>query len=729
MRNINYKYLTLFLLVGSFFSSCFNDLNTVPIDDDEFVSEVVFKDPASYKQVLGKLYAGLAVSGQQGPAGRPDIGGIDEGFSTYLRQYFKAQELPTDEAVIAWNDGNLQDYTRHNWDANNEFVAAMYNRIFYQISLCNEYLRETTDAKMAERATPAATQTEVKTFRAEARFLRALSYYHALDFFRNVPFVTENDIVGNFFPTQTNANDLFNYIESELKAIDAELVAPRANEYGRADQAAAWTLLAKLYLNAEVYTGVKKYTEAAEYCQKVISAGFELEPDYNHLFMTDNNTSKEIIFPVNFDGVRTKTWGGMTFIVHAAVGGSMSPAEFGIDGGWGGMRTTKAIVEKFPAVGGSTLFAKANGRTGLALLNIPGGYQGWDPTNTKTALASVNNDKKYEGYIYLADANSEFKFAVGGWDENYGDTGADGTLEPGGDNIKVANAGYYRAFVDLNAKTYSLTPAQWGIIGDATPGGWDADENMTYNAEEGVWQIQVVLKKGDFKFRLNDGWDVNLGDDGKDGLLEGNGANITIPSAGNYLIKLYAGAPDYTFSVVRTSFDRRASFYTAGQELEIDDISQFTNGYAVTKYKNVSSTGAVGSNLTFPDTDFPMFRLADVYLMHAEALLRGNGSKTAALQSINKVRERAYTDVSGNIAEPALTLDFILDERARELLWECHRRTDLVRFGKFTGGDYIWPWKGGVKNGVSTAAYKNVFPIPSSDIGSNPTLKQNEGYN
>ncbi|HOY14434.1 MAG TPA: RagB/SusD family nutrient uptake outer membrane protein, partial [Saprospiraceae bacterium] len=140
-------------------------------------------------------------------------------------------------------------------------------------------------------------------------------------------------------------------------------------------------------------------------------------------------------------------------------------------------------------------------------------------------------------------------------------------------------------------------------------------------------------------------------------------------------------------------------------------------------------TGAVGSNLTFPDTDFPMFRLADVYLMHAEALLRGNGSKTAALQSINKVRERAYTDVSGNLAESALTLDFILDERARELLWECHRRTDLVRFGKFTGGDYIWPWKGGVKNGVSTAAYKNVFPIPSSDIGSNPTLKQNEGYN
>ncbi|MCB0645626.1 MAG: RagB/SusD family nutrient uptake outer membrane protein [Saprospiraceae bacterium] len=731
MKKFSFQYILLIALMGVAFSSCFNDLNTVPLDDDEFVSEVVFSDPASYKRVLAKLYAGLAVSGQQGPAGRPDIGGIDEGFSTYLRQYFKIQELPTDEAVIAWNDGNIQDYTKHNWDSNNEFVTAMYNRIFYQISLCNEYLRETTDAKLDERGASADIKNAVKTYRAEARFLRALSYWHALDLFRNVPFVTEDDKVGNIFPIQTNANDLFAYLETELKAIESDLAAPKTNEYGRADQAAAWMLLAKLYLNAEVYTGTKKYSEAADYSKKVIDAGFSLEPTYAHLFMLDNENSNEIIFPVTFDGDRTKTWGGMTFIVHAAVGGSMSPAEFGIDGGWGGLRTTKAFVEKFPAVGGSSLYTKANGRDNLPTMGVPGAYQDWNPANPNTVLRSLNSDNVYEGYVYISDASkNEFKFTLnGGWDENYGDTGADGTLEPGGDNIKVSAAGYYRVVVNLNDKTYSVTPAQWGLIGDATPNGWDSDQNMTYDAAEGVWKIQLVLKKGEVKFRLNDDWGVNLGDDGKDGLLENNGANIEIPSAGNYLIKLYAGAPDYTFSIVRTSFDRRAMFFTNGQELDIDDISQFTNGYAITKYKNVSSTGAVGKNLTFPDTDFPMFRLADAYLMYAEAVLRGgNGSKATAVEYVNAVRRRAYTDTSGDIKEADLTLNFLLDERARELVWECQRRTDLVRFGKFTGGDYIWPWKGGVKGGVATEPYRDIYPIPASDLGSNTNLKQNPNY-
>lgn len=731
MRKYHIQYILLIFLTVFSFSSCFNDLNTLPLDDDEYVSEVVYSDPASYKRVLAKLYAGLAVSGQQGPAGRPDIGGIDEGFSTYLRQFFKAQELPTDEAVIAWNDGNLQDYTRHNWDANNEFITAMYNRIFYQISLCNEFLRETTDAKLAERGAPEDIKSAVQTYRAEARYLRALSYWHALDFFRNVPFVTEDDKVGNFFPTQTNANDLFAYIESELLAIDTDLLAPRTNEYGRADQAAAWMVLAKLYLNAEVYIGANKYTQAAEYSKKIIDAGYTLQPNYAHLFMLDNETSNEVIFPVTFDGDKTKTWGGMTFMMHAAIGGSMVPAEFGMDGGWGGLRTTKSFVSKFPAVGGSTLYTKATGRDNLPSMGVPGAYQDWNPGNPNTVLKSLNSDNVYEGYVYIADASkNEFKFTLGGgWDVNYGDTGQDGTLDPGGDNIKVSEAGYYRVVVNLNDNTYSVTPAQWGIIGDATPDGWDADQNMTYDAAEGAWTIQLVLKKGQFKFRLNDDWGINLGDDGGDGLLDQGGANLDIPSAGNYLVKLYAGAPDYTFSVVRTSFDRRAMFYTAGQDLEIDDISQFTNGYAIAKYRNVYSTGQVGKNLTFPDTDFPMFRLADAYLMYAEAVLRGgSGSKQDAVAYVNEVRRRAYTDTSGDINEAGLTLDFLIDERARELVWECQRRTDLIRFGKFTGGDYIWPWKGGVKGGTSTEAFRNVFPIPSSDLGSNTNLKQNEGY-
>ena len=509
-------------------SSCVQDLDRQPFYD--VTSATVYNDPANYKKILAKVYAGLAVSGQQGPAGQPDISGIDEGFSTYLRQYWKAQELPTDEAVIGWNDGSLPDYHRMTWTSGNEFIAAMYNRLYYQIALCNEFIRETSDEKLSSRGISGTTATDAKAYRAEVRFLRALSYYHALDMFGNVPFVTENDAVGSFLPKQTTRAELFNYVESELKAIENDLVAARQNEYGRADKAAAWTLLTKLYLNAQVYIGQAKYTEAITYASKVIGAGYTLDPEYRKLFLADNNKSPEMIFPVTFDGQNTKTYGGMTFLVHAPVGGSMNPADFGINGGWGGVRTTKNIVN---------LFGDPSGKT-----------------------------------------------------------------------------------------------------------------------------------------------------------------------------------------------DKRAMFYTTGQNLEIADISTFTDGYAITKYKNITSGGAKGSDLTgdFVDTDFPLFRLADVYLMYAEAVVRGGsgGTTALALQYVNALRQRAYGNATGNVT--ALTLDFILQERARELYWEGHRRTDLIRFGKFTDASYVWPWKGNVKDGKGVADNLNLFPIPATDIVANPNLKQNPGY-
>ncbi len=506
-------------------SSCVKDLDRVPFV--EVTSATVYNDAANYKQILAKLYIGLAVSGQQGPAGKPDISGIDEGFSTYLRQYWKAQELPTDEAVIGWNDGSLPDYHKMTWTSSNEFITAMYNRIYYQLGVCNEFIRETTDAKLGSRG---ITLTDIKAMRAEARFLRALSYYHALDMFGAVPFVTEENAVGAFLPRQASKIELFNYIESELKAIDADLVAARQNEYGRADKGAAATLLAKLYLNAQVYIGQPKYTECVEQCKKVIAGGYSLESSYQNLFLADNNTSKEMIFPIQFDGTHTKTWGGMTFLVHAPIGGSMNPATFGVNGGWGGLRTTKAFV-------------------GL--------------------------------------------------------------------------------FSDITGKT-----------------------------------------------------------------------------------------------------DSRAMFHTDGQKLDIADIGTFTDGYAITKYKNVTQAGKAGSDVegNFPDNDFPMFRLADVYLMYAEAVVRGGtgGDNATALQYVNAIRQRAYKGASGNLT--TIGLDVILAERGRELYWEGQRRTDLIRFGKFTGASYLWPWKGGVAAGQSVSDNLNLFPIPASDIIANPNLKQNTGY-
>jgi len=711
-------------------TSCFKDLDTIPLDPDEVTSATVYDSPDAYRQVLAKLYAGLAVSGQQGPAGQPDISGIDEGFSTYLRQYWKAQELTTDEAVIAWNDGNIHDYHQQDWDANNEFITAMYNRIFYQISLCNEFIRETTTEKLDERGESDATRTEVSAYRAEARFLRALSYWHALDMFRNVPFVTETDAVGSFFPTQTNAADLFSYIESELKAIESALPGPRQSEYGRADQAAAWMVLAKLYLNAEVYIGSNRYSDCITYCDKVIGGGYTLTDTYEELFLADNNGSSSMIFPVTFDGDRTRTWGGMTFVVHAAVGGSMNPADFGIDGGWGGTRTTKALVEKFPSVGGGGLLVEPNEGNSASYdrIYVPGGHQGWDPA-TAPVLTSVNGDGMYEGYKWFA-AGNEFKFTEGpNWDVNWGDDGADGTLDVDGANLTVANDGLYKINVDVNAMTYTVEAVTWGLIGSSTPDEWNSDQDMTYDPTIDAMTISLNLVAGEVKFRANDDWALNLGDNAGDAILTPDGSNIVIGSDGYYTINLYLDNPDYTYSVEKPSFDRRATFYTDGQTLEIADISQFTEGYAITKFKNITQSGMQGSHPTFPDTDFPMFRLADAYLMYAEAHLRGGGGDAGtALNYVNALRNRAYQGTSGDVSASDLTLDFILDERARELFWECHRRTDLIRFGRFSDTDYLWPWKGGVETGTSTSSIYDIFPIPSSDIGANPNLNQNTGY-
>jgi len=175
-------------------------------------------------------------------------------------------------------------------------------------------------------------------------------------------------------------------------------------------------------------------------------------------------------------------------------------------------------------------------------------------------------------------------------------------------------------------------------------------------------------------------------------------------------------------------------FFTNGQILDIKDEYTFNDGYAVAKFSNLTSGGVAGSDPTgtFVDTDFPVYRLADVYLMYAEAVLRGGtgGDAAHALQYVNAVRTRAYDgDVSGNITAGQLTLPFLLDERGRELMWEGHRRTDLIRFGVFTGSTYLWQWKGGAHNGTATADFRNLMPIPSTDIVNNPTLKQNTGYN
>lgn len=730
---MNYKTLFLTLFgISLFGTSCFKDLDSVPLDDSVITADIAYEDPGAYKAVLAKLYAGLSVSGQSGPSGDADISGIDEGFGQYLRGLWYHQELSTDEAVIGWNDQTIKDFHEQDWDANDVFIGAFYSRIFYQISLANEFLRESSEEKLNSRGVDDNLKAEIRTFRAEARFLRALSYFHALDHFRNVPFVTEQDAVGFFFPEQTNGPELYTFIESELKDIENQLVGVRNHEYGRADQGAAWMLLAKLYLNAEVYAGKPAYSECIENCNKIINAGYELEPEYEHLFLADNHLSNEVIFPVTYDGIHTRTWGGTTFIIHATVGGNMNPSDYGIDDGWGGTRVTSALVNKYPAVasddGGGFIVSKVTGEE-YPEFYVPGNFVGWNP-NDAPALTSPLDDGVYEGYLYF-EAGDQFKFTPEkSFTGNLGDDGGDGTLEPNGDNIVVSDEGFYKIVLDINANTYTMQLTSWGLIGSATAGGWDSDTDMTYDAVEGAWVLEGFLNDGEIKFRANDDWAINYGDDGADAILEQEGENIAIASKGNYRIKLFLDNPDYSYSIEITSGDSRAMFFTDGQNLEIVDISQFTEGYSVNKFKNLNRDGSTGSNLTHPDTDFPMFRLADVHLIYAEAVLRGGsgGDLSTALSLVNGLRERAYGDSSGQIDANELTLDFILDERARELFWECHRRTDLIRFGQFSNGTYTWPWKGGVAEGTTVSPNFDLYPIPSADLGANINLQQNQGY-
>ena len=177
---------------------------------------------------------------------------------------------------------------------------------------------------------------------------------------------------------------------------------------------------------------------------------------------------------------------------------------------------------------------------------------------------------------------------------------------------------------------------------------------------------------------------------------------------------------------------RRAMLRTDGTtNVEITDETVFkNNGIPVTKFYNVNKDGSKPAN-NEAWVDFPLFRLGEVYLNIAEAKLRGGEGCTLeeALKLVNDLRKRAYTDkTAAPINTNEFNLNFICDERGRELFFEAQRRTDLVRFGKFTSNDYVWPWKGGVAEGKGVSDFYAVFPLPSDDIGSNGNLKQNDGY-
>jgi len=320
MKRNSIKALLVIGILSGTMMSC--DKNKILAPNYQVTSEQVYSTPAGYKQALAKVYGSFALTGNQGPAGSGDVAGIDEGTSDFFRLLWYAQELPTDEAVIAWGDPGVPDFHNMNWSSSNVIMTGLYYRSLYQITLCNDFIRQSGDAELTKRGISGADADNIRHYKAEARFLRAYQYSVLMDLFGNPPFVTDADAVGSIIPPQTDRKTLFNYIEGELKDMESSLAAPKTNEYGRADQAADWALLARIYLNAQIYTGTARYADAITYSKKVIDAGYSLVSNYDNLMLADNNkNTNEFILTINYDGAKTQGYGGTTFLLHAPAGG------------------------------------------------------------------------------------------------------------------------------------------------------------------------------------------------------------------------------------------------------------------------------------------------------------------------------------------------------------------------------------------------------------------------
>lgn len=526
---MNYKKIFILTVAVMFVLASCSKLDLFPTNDT--TSETVYATPAGYKQSLAKAYVSMAVTGTNGRDIPSEIVS-DEGNTGFLRQLWYLQCLTTDEAGWNWS-GNTDPIGIHQlaWSPATLSVAGLYYRCYYTITVCNSLIAESDAGKVSGRGISGNDAEDIKHYRAEARFLRAYNYWVLLDNFGNVPFTDETYVIGSgVLPEQITRTDLFNYVESELLAIDADLVDARANENGRADKATAWALLSRLYLNAQVYTGTAKYTEAITYAKKVIDAGFSLHNDYTQLMLADNHElTNEFIWTIRFDGTNTQSYSGTTFLAHAPAGvpGSVS----GTNGTWDCSKITEQFVNKFDA----------------------------------------------------ADVRGQF---------------------------------------------------------------WTTDQTKAM--------------------------DVLLGD--------------------------------------------------------------ARSGYSSSKYRNLTKNGQIGPNTsgdgTFVDIDFPVFRLAEIYLNYAEAVIRGGsgGDAATALNYLRALAHRARPSDAGYASYPQMTLSYIIDERGRELFWECQRRTDLIRFDLFNTATYLWDWKGGVRTGTAVDAKYKLFPIPSTDLSSNPNLVQNTGY-
>lgn len=332
------------------FTSCVNDLDTIPLNEWDVTSETAYgADEAGYVQGLAKLYNSIATHHLY------DIDGVDPGATSAIRALWACQEITSDACKIAWgNDPWPRAMNTNTWsDAENEAVYGVFFRSLQSISWVNEYLRQTEGGKLSDRGVADDVKANIQTYRAEARFIRAFFYWMAMDTFGAVPFSTENSEFGSKAPAQVPAADIYTFVVNELEEL-ATLLPEAQSNYPRADKGSALGLLARVYLNAETYAGVKAYDKVISTCEKIFSMGYGLADNYADLFRGNNGQNpearKEFLFAVDYDSEFQQSYGGTSFLTLAAVATKDVTSALrpnGVNGGWGGIRCTKDFVTKY----------------------------------------------------------------------------------------------------------------------------------------------------------------------------------------------------------------------------------------------------------------------------------------------------------------------------------------------------------------------------------------------
>lgn len=337
------------VVLGLGLTSCVGDLDLQP-NDPNLVNP---SDPNFKANSLAMCYSGIAVSGITG-AGSSYVSGLDPGTSAYLRLVFTLNEFCSDEMLWIWPDAGVVDITSCTWGINNGLLEGAYYRFLGHIAICNQYLANTAGD----------TDEESQQMRAEARVLRAYSYFNMLDLFGQSSFITEEAAVGES-PVQLSRKELYDWLEQELVDIVDNRLISENPVYGRVGLDGAEGLLARLYLNAEVYSGTGAWEKCQERCENIIArhkgGGFEgsgLANHYLYLFARDNDAympggskkdENEILFGIAYDDTMTQSYGGPTFIIASTISNThyIPRQNYGCSGEWSCIRGCQEMAERF----------------------------------------------------------------------------------------------------------------------------------------------------------------------------------------------------------------------------------------------------------------------------------------------------------------------------------------------------------------------------------------------